>query len=121
MIGCCRRQCRYERGPRATAGHSGGHRENREICGRHVFEQDELVQIWTIHHLEIIGEATRSLSPELRTRHSGGPWAKIVGMRNVLAHRYFGIDPEAVWTVIDQDLPALKREVEAILREAEKA
>jgi len=89
--------------------------------GRHVFEQDELVQIWTIHHLEIIGEATRSLSPELRTRHSGGPWTKIVGMRNVLAHRYFGIDPEAVWTVIDQDLPALKREVEAILREAEKA
>jgi len=89
--------------------------------GRGVYEQDELVQIWTIHHLEIIGEATRSLSPELRTRHSGGPWAKIVGMRNVLAHRYFGIDPEAVWIVIDQDLPALKREVEAILRESEKA
>jgi uncharacterized protein with HEPN domain len=84
--------------------------------GRPRFESEELVQSWAIHHLEIIGEAagtvtagTRAMAPEIA-------WASISGMRNVLAHRYFGIDLDAVWSAVQNDLPVLKGEIEALLR-----
>lgn len=85
--------------------------------GRAAFEQDELIQNWMVSHIQIIGEASRGLSDDLRERHSRVPWRAIVGMRNVLVHRYFGIDLDAVWAVIERDLPSLKRAVAAILSE----
>ncbi|SRR5216684_3212089 len=83
--------------------------------GRSIFEDDELIQTWVLHHLQLIGEATRALSPEIKERHSEAPWAQIAGMRNILVHHYFGIDTSAVWNVVEADLPALKQRVEAIL------
>ena len=85
--------------------------------GRQVFERDELVQNWTVHHLQIIGEACRALSSEFRDQHSEVPWSKIIGMRNVLVHDYFDIDVAAVWSVVERDLPDLKRKIGAILQE----
>lgn len=85
--------------------------------GKPAFEEDELLQTWIMHHLEIIGEAARSLSSDLRNRCPGAPWAKKIGMRNILVHHYFGIDSAAVWTVVEHDLPDLRRKIEAILRE----
>lgn len=83
--------------------------------GRAAFEQDELIQNWVVHHLQIIGEACRGLSSDFRLQQSQVPWAKIVGMRNILVHRYFGIDPEAVWLVVEADLPDLKASIKSIL------
>lgn len=83
--------------------------------GRHAFEQDELIQIWVVHHLQIIGEAVRSLSDDFRKQHPQVPWAQIVGMRHILVHQYFHIDLQVVWNVLEKDLPPLKSEVEAIL------
>jgi len=74
-----------------------------------------MVQVWIIHHIQIIGEAARALSESFRARHPQVPWPQIVGMRNILVHDYFGIDLEEVWTVVARDLPVLQREVEAIL------
>jgi uncharacterized protein with HEPN domain len=54
--------------------------------GRAVFEEDELIQTWVIHHLELIGEATRALSPEIKKDYAETPWAQIVGLRNILVH-----------------------------------
>ena len=85
--------------------------------GRPAFEDDELIQIWVLHHLQPIGEATRALSPEVKQSHSEAPWAQIAGMRNILVHQYFGIDTSAVWNVVEGDLPTLKQQVEAILSE----
>jgi len=93
--------------------------EKYAMRGRPAFEQDELVQTWIIHHLEIMGEAVRFLSPQLRERHPSAPWAKIIGMRNILIHHYFGIDAEAVWSVVEYDLPDLKRAVDDILKQLE--
>lgn len=80
---------------------------------------DELVQIWVIHNLEILGEAARGLSDELRQRHPEVPWREMIALRNVLAHGYFGIDVERVWTTVETDLPKLKEQISAVLRPAE--
>jgi uncharacterized protein with HEPN domain len=83
--------------------------------GRKVFEDDELIQTWVIHHLEIIGEATRTLSSEIKQKYPEAPWSQIAGMRNILVHHYFGVDSTAVWNAVDRDVPTLKHQVEAML------
>ena len=89
--------------------------------GQHVFERDELVQTWMVHHIEILGEATRGVSEELRTQYPRIPWREMVAMRNVLAHDYFGIDVEQVWATVERDLPPLKEQIEAILQDLASA
>lgn len=83
--------------------------------GRTAFNADEMIQVWIIHHIQVIGEAARALSEPFRTKNSQVPWSVIVGMRNILVHDYFGIDLEEVWSVVERDLPVLQREVESIL------
>ena len=79
--------------------------------GREAFDRDELVQTWIVHHLQIIGEACRALSPEFRALPPEIPWAQIIGMRNILVHQYFGMDREAVWSAAVRDVPALKSQI----------
>jgi uncharacterized protein with HEPN domain len=86
--------------------------------GREAFDRDELIQVWIVHHLGRIGEATARLSPKLR-RHGQVPWNQIIGMRNILVHEYFRIDPEIVWSAMEIQLPALEERVRAILAEIE--
>ena len=83
--------------------------------GREAFEDDELIQTWVVHHLEIIGEATRALSSEIKQHYPKTPWSQIAGMRNILVNHYFGVDSSAVWNAVDRDLPSLKTQVEAML------
>lgn len=90
--------------------------ERYAIRGREAFEQDELVQIWIVHHLQVIGEAAARLGRQFHQTYSEVPWPEIIAMRNVLVHEYFGLDLEAVWTTVEYDLPKLKRAVEGILR-----
>jgi uncharacterized protein with HEPN domain len=85
--------------------------------GREAFEKDELIQTWVLHHLQIIGEATRAISSEFKQNHREIPWSQIAGMRNILVHHYFGVDVLAVWNAVERDLPALKQYVEKILTE----
>ena len=66
------------------------------------------------------GDAVRHLSDALRAKHADLPWAQIIGMRNILVHDYFGIDLEAVWSTVIQNLPDLRRKMEAILTEVER-
>jgi len=86
-------------------------------AGRAAFEGDELIQVWVLHHLQLIGEAARRLSEEVRTRHPEIPWAAIVALRNFLVHDYFAVNLDIVWKVVDRDLPALRNQVEAALKE----
>lgn len=95
--------------------------ERYAVRGEKAFRGDELIQSWMVRHIQIIGEAARGLSPELRNRYPEVPWLDIMDMRNVLVHEYFGIDPDIVWRVIDQELPDLKRKVVAILEELGRA
>lgn len=91
--------------------------EKYAVQGKEVFDRDELIQTWVVHYLQIIGESSRSLSRQFRSRHADKPWSQAIAMRNILVHHYFGIDKEAVWSAVQKDLPDLKVQVEAILRE----
>jgi uncharacterized protein with HEPN domain len=86
--------------------------------GRATFDRDELVQTWVLHHLQIIGEAVRGPSDEIRSAHSDIPWAQIAAMRNILVHDYFGIDLDEVWAAVVRDLPQLKAKIAAALASA---
>jgi len=70
-----------------------------------------------IRHLQIIGEAVSRLPEDFRKRYPDTPWVKIIGMRNILVHNYFGIDTAIVWRVVERDLPILKRNINAMLRD----
>ncbi len=77
---------------------------------------DELVQTWVLHNLEILGEAARGVSDELRQRHPDLPWREM-GLPNVLAYGHFGVDVERVWTTVERDLPTLKRRITSIIED----
>ena len=85
--------------------------------GRGAFAGQELVQVWVIHNLEIVGEAARGVSEDLRRRRPDVLWREVVAMRNVLAHGYFGIDVERVWATVEKDLPKLKEQIRSIVAE----
>ncbi len=85
--------------------------------GREEFDRDELVQTWTVHYLQTIGEACRAVSESLKSAHPEVPWFQISGMRNILVHEYFAIDEEVVWAVVENDLPKSKNNMTAILED----
>ena len=91
--------------------------EKYAVRGKPAFEQDELVQNWIVHRLQIVGEACRALTPEFRDLHPEVPWSEVIGMRNILVHGYFGIDNAIVWSVVEDSLPTLKTQVTAMLQE----
>lgn len=85
--------------------------------GRDVFMSTSHWQDAIMRQLEIIGEATKRLSKDLRSRHTEVPWRRMAGLRDVLIHDYFGVDLPAVWEITQKDLPKLKVSIEKILAE----
>jgi uncharacterized protein with HEPN domain len=67
--------------------------------------------------LEIIGEASHNLTIDLKTEFSDVEWGALKGLRNVLAHEYFGVDYELVWNLIIDQVPDLKNKINNILIE----
>jgi len=84
------------------------------------FERDELLQVWFLRHLQIIGEAARALPEDVRALAPEIPWSKIVGMRNILVHGYFDIDTDIVWDAAMRDVPAIKPALERLLKTLEE-
>ena len=72
------------------------------------FLKSTQLQDSVIRRIEIIGEAVRNIPPEFRADYPDIPWNEIAGMRDILIHKYFGIDLELTWEVAIRDIPALK-------------
>lgn len=87
--------------------------------GRSLFDQDELVQAWIIHHLEVIGEVTGSMPQMFRSLHPEIEWKQFTDMRDALTYQYYEVNLDRVWAVVETDIPPLKASVDAILAEQE--
>ncbi len=80
-------------------------------CNYENFSENSLIQDGVIRQLQIISEATKLITEEKRKEYTDIPWKDISGMRDKLIHSYFGVDLEAVWVVVKQDLPILKENI----------
>ena len=67
-----------------------------------------------VRRLEIIGEAVARLPEEFTEEHSDIPWGDLIGMRNVMIHKYDDVNFELVWEAITKDLPKLKEQLEEL-------
>jgi len=79
------------------------------------FLADTRTQDAVVRQLEIIGEATKKVSSEVRGRNSDTPWQDIAGMIDKLVHDYFSVDMRRVWNTAKRDLPPLKATVIRLL------
>lgn len=83
--------------------------------GRNEFVVDRKTQSAVIRQLEIIGEAVKNLSAQLTATETAIPWRQIAGARDRLIHAYFSVDLDAVWSMIEQDLPTLRVQVKELV------
>ena len=82
--------------------------ESYSSGGRSAFMSELLIQDAVLRNLEVIGEAVKGLSPQVRSEAPEVPWVQIAGMRDVLIHQYFGVNLETVWNAVEGRLPELK-------------
>jgi uncharacterized protein with HEPN domain len=85
---------------------------------RSEFEGDKKTLHAVVRNLEVIGEAVKGVPPEVRDRYPEVPWQRIAGLRDILIHHYFGIDIDIVWDILQNKLPELKGQIQAILEKA---
>ena len=78
---------------------------------------DKVLSRACLKSLEIIGEASRSISEDLKMAHPEIPWRQMTGMRNKLVHHYFGVDWEIVDDVLKNELPDLRSNIQRLLSE----
>lgn len=83
--------------------------------GKEDYFSSKMIQDAVIRNLEIIGEATKKTSNELKLENSNLPWEEMAGLRNVLIHEYFGVDNKIVWNVVEKELPQLKKNITELL------
>ncbi len=86
-----------------------------EGVGREEFEANDLLQNAVLRLLQVIGEASRNISPETQDAHPEIPWKEMVGFRHKLVHEYFRVDIEEVWGIILRDIPGLIRLIEPLV------
>ena len=79
------------------------------------FVSDEVLVSFACYKLSSIGEAMKSVSESFQNQYPDIDWKKIVGMRNVLTHDYYEMNPGIVYKTIKNDLPNLKIKVEKII------
>ncbi|MEO6278412.1 DUF86 domain-containing protein [Roseateles sp.] len=71
------------------------------------FDASRLVQDAVIRNLQTLTESSQRLSGGIKATEPETPWRDLSGFRNVIVHGYLGVDLQAVWLVVEQDLPAL--------------
>jgi uncharacterized protein with HEPN domain len=68
----------------------------------------------TLRNLELIGEAATHVPDNIRAKYPEVPWRMIIATRNRLIHGYLGIDNDTLWSIIQDDIPALLPVLESL-------
>ena len=84
------------------------------------FKRNYLVVDAIIRNFEIIGEASKSIPTYIQQKYPEIPWKKMYGLRNLIAHEYFGIDYEMIWEIAKRNLPQNRIDLIEIIKK-EKA
>ncbi len=80
------------------------------------FEADEKTVYAVVRALEIVGEASKQVTPGIRDRAPHVPWRLMTGMRDKLIHAYSGVDLKVVWRTIHDELPEVEAGIQALIR-----
>ena len=75
---------------------------------------NRLKQSAIVREIEIIGEAVKNISENLKNKNSKIEWKDIAGTRDKMIHHYFGVDLNIVWDIIKKDLPVLEKQIKKI-------
>lgn len=78
------------------------------------FEENWILQAAVTRFIEIIGEASKYVPDDIKTAHSDIPWKEMAGMRDIAVHDYDDINIHEIWNIIQNDLPKLQKQIEAI-------
>lgn len=79
------------------------------------FKRDYKTVDAVIRNFEVIGEASKNLSKDIRDKYQNVPWEAMYRLRNRISHEYFGIDYEIIWDIISRQLPYNLRDIKIIL------
>jgi len=75
------------------------------------FKNDDLIVDAVLRNIEIIGEAANSVSDEIHEKYKDVPWRRMIGLRNIVIHEYFGVNIKRVWKVVAEDISDLKKNI----------
>ena len=81
------------------------------------FREDSKTKFATIKQIEIIGEAANNISKGTKELYSKINWRRIIALRNILVHEYFGVDENIIWTIITKDLIAFEKQIDHVLKD----
>lgn len=68
-----------------------------------------------IRNLEIIGEAAKNLPQDIKEKYPDIPWKRMIGLRNIAVHEYFGVDLSIIWEIVTRNLPETKARIVEVL------
>ncbi len=75
---------------------------------------NRLKQSAIVREIEIIGEAAKNVSKEIKDKYKEIPWKEIIGTRDKIIHHYFGVDLEVILDIIKEGIPKLKKQIQKI-------
>ena len=84
------------------------------------YQVNPMLQDALVRNIEVVGEAVKNVSPEVKDAHPKIAWSQIARMRDKIAHHYFRINLDVVWKTATDDLPALRPQIAAIYENIEE-
>jgi uncharacterized protein with HEPN domain len=88
--------------------------------GKERFLEDRTIRDAVLRNLEVIGEAVKYLSDDIKTQHSDIKWKQVAGLRDILIHGYYRVEPEIIWDLITTELPVYFKRISRIFDEIKR-